>query len=130
MTDTTEDLLRASGLQYGHIQLFRDESGWQADVCHYRREPRGASGGRVFGDPVEALRAALIEDERVQRDVARKYAGAAKVGGVKCGFCGEPQFDTPSGATCVNGHGGADGVLVEQHTPSAAVDVDLSEFGL
>jgi hypothetical protein len=25
-----------------------------------------------------------------------------------CGVCKEPQFETPSGVTCVNGHGGAD----------------------
>ena len=28
--------------------------------------------------------------------------------GTKCAICGEPQFDTPSGLTCKNGHGGAD----------------------
>lgn len=28
----------------------------------------------------------------------------------KCSICGEPQFNTPSGITCVNGHGGADSV--------------------
>jgi len=25
----------------------------------------------------------------------------------KCSICGEPQFHTPSGVTCLNGHGGA-----------------------
>lgn len=25
----------------------------------------------------------------------------------QCGVCGEPQYSTPSGMTCVNGHGGA-----------------------
>ena len=25
-----------------------------------------------------------------------------------CSVCKEPQFETPSGVTCVNGHGGAD----------------------
>ena len=28
-----------------------------------------------------------------------------------CTVCGEPQFMTPSGATCANGHGGAPGVV-------------------
>jgi len=27
--------------------------------------------------------------------------------GEHCSVCGEPQFDTPSGVTCSNGHGGA-----------------------
>jgi hypothetical protein len=26
----------------------------------------------------------------------------------QCSVCKEPQFETPSGVTCVNGHGGAD----------------------
>lgn len=30
--------------------------------------------------------------------------------GTICSICGEPQFDTPSGPTCKNGHGGADGI--------------------
>ena len=81
MTTPLETLLRASALDYGHIQLFRDAGGWQADVCHYRRDPRDAHGGQVFGDPVDALRAALIEDERIGREVARKYEAAARVGG-------------------------------------------------
>lgn len=31
-----------------------------------------------------------------------------KLTGTLCSECREPQFETPSGATCVNGHGGAD----------------------
>lgn len=27
-----------------------------------------------------------------------------------CSLCHEPQFETPAGTTCVNGHGGADGI--------------------
>lgn len=27
-----------------------------------------------------------------------------------CPICGEPQFNTPSGATCCNGHGGVEGI--------------------
>lgn len=27
-----------------------------------------------------------------------------------CSVCGEPQWESPGGATCDNGHGGADGV--------------------
>ena len=30
--------------------------------------------------------------------------------GLWCAVCGEPQFNTPSGVTCANRHGGADGV--------------------
>jgi len=30
--------------------------------------------------------------------------------GTRCAICGEDQFDTPSGITCKNGHGGADSI--------------------
>lgn len=70
-----EDLLRASGLTYGHVQLFRDADGWQASVCHY--EPRrDVHDGVRFADPVDALRAALIEDDRQARDLERRYEAA------------------------------------------------------
>lgn len=31
----------------------------------------------------------------------------------KCSVCNEQQFETPSGATCSNGHGGAEGVPID-----------------
>jgi len=30
--------------------------------------------------------------------------------GTRCSICGEDQFETDSGVTCINGHGGADGI--------------------
>ena len=80
-TSSLETLLRESSLTYGHIQLFRNEEGWQASVCHY--EPTAVSGvtinSKVSSDPVNALRAALLEDERRGREVVKKYAAAVKV---------------------------------------------------
>ena len=74
-----ETLLRTVALDYGHIQLFRDANGWQASVCHY--EPRrDVHDGIAIADPVDALRAALIEDDRQARDLERRYAEAPKVG--------------------------------------------------
>jgi hypothetical protein len=35
-------------------------------------------------------------------------AWASKECGTRCSVCGEPQFQTPSGTVCKNGHGGAD----------------------
>ena len=73
-----EDMLRSTSMRYGHIQLFHDDQGWQASVYHY--EPKRLThDGRVMSDPVDALRAALIEDERKTRDLARRYAAAEKV---------------------------------------------------
>lgn len=71
--DSIEALLRESRLTYGHIQLFRDDQGWQASVYHY--EPKRLThDGKVMDDPVAALRAALLEDERKTRDLERRYA--------------------------------------------------------
>ena len=39
----------------------------------------------------------------------------------KCAICGEDQFDTPSGVTCKNGHGGADAAGLPD-------PINLSEF--
>lgn len=38
-----------------------------------------------------------------RRESNEKYGA-----GTKCSVCGEPQYETPSGVTCKNGHGGAD----------------------
>ena len=82
MTDSIETLLRETRMHYGHIQLFRDDQGWQASVYHY--EPKRLThDGRAMDDPVAALRAALIEDERRTKDLERRYAESPKVGTVK-----------------------------------------------
>ena len=36
-----------------------------------------------------------------------------KLNGLYCAVCGEPQFETPHGVCCSNGHGGADSVEKE-----------------
>ena len=76
-TDSLDALLRDLPITYGHIQLFRDASGWQASVYHYApKAEKQLTNSKVFDDPVEALRVALIEDERKTRDMERKYARA------------------------------------------------------
>ena len=69
-----ESLLCECQLRYGHIQLFRNEAGWQASVYHYT--PKALTDSAVFSDPVQALRVALVEDDRKTRDMERKYARA------------------------------------------------------
>lgn len=51
------------------------------------------------------------------REVAAAFAelsppsppGPGELNGLLCGLCGKPQFMTPSGASCPDGHGGVDG---------------------
>ena len=44
---------------------------------------------------------------------ARKKAAEARSASTLCSECSEPQFNTPSGVTCSNGHGGASEKSVE-----------------
>lgn len=43
-----------------------------------------------------------VEEESEQIDFEAEYTGT------NCSICGEPQFTSPSGITCENGHGGAE----------------------
>lgn len=79
MTTTLEDLLRGCALERGTIQLTRLPSGWAATIAHHpvgRMVSTAPTGWHA--DPVDALRAALIEDERQARDLERRYAEAPR----------------------------------------------------
>lgn len=55
---------------------------------------QGCSQFAVGTTPEEAMALALRDGEMSNE--------------ARCGICGALQFDTPSGRTCANGHGGAD----------------------
>lgn len=46
-----------------------------------------------------------------------------KYTGTKCSDCGEPQFESPSGITCINGHGGAEPQVEETTQEEAPKEV-------
>ncbi len=74
-----EELLRGTRLRVGRIAIdTMDGVNWRAGISHFN----GPSVHQPYphGDPVEALRAALIEDERMYRDDARRYEAAPKLG--------------------------------------------------
>jgi len=57
------------------------------------------------------------------------------VTGLICSVCGAPQFDTPSGISCGNGHGGApsatsvfDGIPVPTEAPPALLPGYIQNF--
>ena len=54
----------------------------------------------------------LMEDFRSRRGPTSepKPLTEHKLTGYLCRICGKPQYETPSGAVCENGHGGADSV--------------------
>ena len=75
-----EALLRSTDMTYGRISLFVMDGTWRASVDHY---PHGRSSAFQFdghSDPVDALRVALLDDERKGREVQRRYADAPKMG--------------------------------------------------
>ena len=44
--------------------------------------------------------------------------------GTKCSMCGEDQFDTPSGVSCKNGHGGAESISQNEFEQFSSENVD------
>ena len=84
---TLVELLRSTELTNGSISLRRIQGGgWSAVIAHNRQSPDHLMGHMVhpfdaqWDDPVEALRVALIEDERLCRDLQRRYREAPKFG--------------------------------------------------
>jgi dCTP deaminase len=78
----------------------------------------------VLHDPMEGL-------VRATEDVG---GYPYQYNGLMCADCGEPQFETASGVTCKNGHGGAEGVekihvdIPEgEHVPNAETEAALRE---
>jgi hypothetical protein len=76
VVSTLEDLLRACPMVCGTIQLYRSpDERWTARVAH-DNSYMAWRDGNDHGDPVDALRAALIEDRRLHSDLERRYAQA------------------------------------------------------
>ncbi|AOR76544.1 hypothetical protein [Novosphingobium resinovorum] len=75
-----EDLLRAVSLQRGRIALDRLPDGeWGAGIYPFdNSHPSFHHLGNTHGDPVDALRAALIGFEREERDLERRYQAALR----------------------------------------------------
>lgn len=88
MTDTTstlEHLLRSVDLKRGRIAIdCLPDGSWGAGVFPFdHSQPSYHHLGNTHGDPVNALRAALLQFERNGRDLKRRYAAAPKAGDVK-----------------------------------------------
>ena len=82
-----DELLRATALTNGSISLCRvNGSRWRAVVNHIRNGEAHPLEHMVHPfddwqeDPVDALRVALVEDDRRCRDLQRRYEAARKMG--------------------------------------------------
>ena len=82
MTDL-ETLLRNTELRHGRICLYTDKGEWFAAVTHFHGHQTHLGGETWHSDPVDALRAALVEDDRKSRDIKRRYTEAPKKGAVQ-----------------------------------------------
>lgn len=81
MDDRTslEQMLRAHHVKRGAIQMTIIDGEYGVTISHQQGHQTHPMG-RWHQDPVSALRAALLEDDRVCRDLARRYDAAPKVG--------------------------------------------------
>lgn len=81
MDDRTslEEMLRSHHVKRGAILMSIVDGEYGVTISHQQGH-QTTPMGRWHQDPVAALRAALLEDDRVCRDVARRYAGATKHG--------------------------------------------------
>jgi hypothetical protein len=67
--------------------------------------------------------------EFLRRHPEKKPSDVPKLNGLVCSTCKKPQYDTPSGTQCVNGHGGAEGEPPPPEPPiNTGVAVDYSDL--
>ncbi|MBH0113244.1 hypothetical protein I5E68_09830 [Novosphingobium sp. YJ-S2-02] len=74
-----EDLLRSCQMERGQIVLTCLEGEWGATIAH-QYGPMVHPMMRWRDDPVDALRSALVEDSRIEKDASRRYAIAPRFG--------------------------------------------------
>lgn len=77
---------------------------------------------------MEAFKKALVDAQKqVNKDKPKEEPKEdlfePKYTGTKCSDCGEPQFESPSGITCINGHGGAEPQVEESTQEEAPKEV-------
>lgn len=80
---------------------------------------------RLMKTPTDKLTFTKGKGGKAECDWCRgtgRFHGWRKWLPTSCKACGEPQFDSPGGNTCMNGHGGADGIQCD-------IDVVLPEPG-
>lgn len=112
MSKTIEQMLNEGGPV--SITLWIMEGKAQANV----REP-DSTGWNCFTAPTatEALHKALLN-----RPMFRPAFLTPKATGTQCSVCKGPQFETPSGISCHEGHGGAESLaLAVTHTPTGPI---------
>lgn len=104
--DGTGDVVDRIGEWRGHCLC---EAG-QA-LTSERRERLGAACAKVFDwkEQSDDERYQRLERERMGDPDLKTGIYAPRPNGMKCSVCSLPQFNTPSGPSCDNGHGGAEG---------------------
>lgn len=110
---TLEDQL----FEISSLLLFR-ENDWRARAI-------GCATYWSADTPSAAVEGALrLRDLSVLPPVAESQENLPRETGTYCSVCAEEQFETPSGVTCVNGHGGAPPEPVPPDTRYFTVDFE------
>lgn len=92
-------------------------------------KPRADSGIRVIGPYNEKTIIDLTKKKRkrVEKDLPPALEDLPLTG-TKCSVCKEPQYQTPSGDTCKNGHGGAPALVEETSEEPDDLDPYLDQM--
>ena len=98
-------MARRIELKDGKYVIIQEDDGRQYALRH--GEPwRDLTGDKMVGAMFDR-----IEELSAQLGTGTVYSPQlGGYNGLSCSLCGAPQFNTPSGPTCDNGHGGALGV--------------------
>lgn len=75
----------------------------------WRGEPRTGSTFDPEGSQIKRARLTAADLSLRRWDYDDRPVDSYPPLGLRCVVCDEPQYGTPGGATCMNGHGGADG---------------------
>ena len=93
----------------------------------------GTQPGALDNTVTQKMLKKFMDNEEVEIDIIRDRSKeqvtdelTTGFNGLLCALCGSPQFETPSGVTCANGHGGADGEALEKEDATTAADNQLT----
>lgn len=100
----------------------------QRDVrqAFYQALRNGENPNRACEEAKLAAHGLLDSDaEFLKQRIAYAVHSDAKPPDTLCSLCGEHQFETPSGTTCKNGHGGAQGTPIERPFGESSLYVEI-----
>ena len=122
---TRETIGRDRSIPNGMTPAIRSEPISPSDILDPSKRPDD------LPDPVDSVHAEMIShflDRNSPKPEHRMESNHSTLkhrnNGLQCPECKKPQFDTPSGASCVNGHGGLNGAPFEMESEIRTMNYD------